>query len=111
MIKIIILNKLRNEIWKTFKKDSLKVYSLIESLKINPNKGKTIGQIGVISIRELKFRSFRFYYILNLNSLNLFNKEQLEELLIKFVEMSKKNNQQKTIERIKQTIEYLEEIE
>ena len=101
MIKIIILNSLRNEIYRKFKKDSLKVYSLIKELKKNPNKGKVLGHVGHISIRELKFKTFRFYYILDGHKLDLFNKEQLKELLIKFIRMSKKNNQQETINEIK----------
>ncbi|MAE42236.1 hypothetical protein CMO93_00570 [Candidatus Woesearchaeota archaeon] len=104
MIKIEILNDLRYEIFKTFKKDSLKVYNLIEELKENPNKGKVLGHVGNISIRELKYKSFRFYFILDGHKLNLFNKNKLEELLIKFIEMSKKHNQQKTIEKIKEIL-------
>ncbi|KYK24610.1 hypothetical protein AYK26_03480 [Euryarchaeota archaeon SM23-78] len=101
MIKIIILNSLRNEIFKKFKKDSLKVYSLIEELKTNLNKGKVLGHVGHISIRELKYKSFRFYFVLDGNRLNLFNQEKIKEMLIKFIAMSKKNNQQKTIDEIK----------
>lgn len=108
MIRIIIVTSLRKAIWKTFKKDSLKVFNLIRELESNPNKGKRIGQVGIISIRELKFRSFRFYYILNSNTLSLFNKEKLSDLLIKFIAMSKKNGQQKTINKINSILEYLD---
>ena len=104
IIKILLLNRLRDDIFKTFKEDSLKVYSLIEELKHNPNKGRILGHVGSISIRELKFKSFRFYFILNQFKLNLFNKDELKELLIKFIEMSKKNNQQKTIDKIKKIL-------
>ena len=34
MISIVILNSLRDEIYKTFKKDSLKIYGLIDKLKV-----------------------------------------------------------------------------
>lgn len=104
MIIIKILNSLRNEIFKTFKKDSLKIYSLIEELKNNPNKGRILGHVGNISIRELKYSSFRFYFILDSYKLYLFNKNELEKLLIQFIQMSKKNNQQKTIVEIKQIL-------
>ncbi len=107
MIKIIILNSLRNEIFKKFKKDSNKIYTLIDELKSNPNKGKILGHIGNISIRELKYKTFRFYFILDGYKLNLFNKDKLEELLIKFIAMSKKNNQQKTVDGIKSILETL----
>ncbi|MFC1722885.1 hypothetical protein ACFL0V_01995 [Nanoarchaeota archaeon] len=101
MIKIIIVRSLRNELLKKLKKDSLKVYKLIGELKSNPNKGKSLGHVGHISIRELKYKTFRFYYILDGHKLNLFNRDQLKELLIKFIAMSKKNNQQETIDEIK----------
>lgn len=101
MIKIIIINSLRDEIWKTFKRDSLKIYSLIEELKQNPNKGKVLGHVGNISIRELKYKGFRFYYVLDGHKLNLFNKDKVQELLIRFIKMSNKNKQQKTIDEIK----------
>jgi hypothetical protein len=109
MIKIIILNKLRDEIYKTFKKDSLKIYSLIEELQNNSHKGKILGHIGNMSIRELKYKNFRFYFIIDGHKLYLFNKDQVSELLIRFVRMSTKNNQQKTIDEIKTILEKIGE--
>lgn len=100
MIKIIIINSLRDEIFRIFKQESLKIYSLIRGLEQNPNKGKVLGHVGSISIRELKYKSFRFYYILDGHKLDMFNRDKLKELLIKFIRMSKKNNQQKTIGEI-----------
>ncbi|NOZ80793.1 MAG: hypothetical protein GXP63_03910 [DPANN group archaeon] len=55
-------------------------------------------------LKELKYRSFRFYFIIDGNSLYLFNAEKLEELLIQFMKMSKKNDQQKTIDKIKEIL-------
>lgn len=107
MIKIIILNRLRDEIYKKFKRDSYKIFSLIGTLKENPNKGKVIGFVGDMCIREIKYKSFRFYFILNKNKLNLFNQNKLRDLLIRFIEMSKKNNQQKTINKIKEILKLL----
>lgn len=108
MIKIIVLGTLKNEIFKTFKKDSLKVYFLIEELKTNPNKGKILGHVGSISIRELKYKSYRFYFILDGHKLNLFNKKLIKELLIRFIKMSKKHNQQKVIDDIKKILKFIE---
>lgn len=107
MIKIIILNSLRDQIYKTFKKDSVKVYKLLRSLKQNPGKGKVLGHAGDISIRELKYRSYRFYYIINANRLILFCSKKIEELLIEFIAMSKKNNQQEVIDEIKAMLKLL----
>ena len=105
MIQIVILNSLRNDIYKTFKKGALKIYALIEKLKVNPNQGKVLGHVGSMSIRELRYTSFRFYYILDGNKLRLFNQSKIRELLIQFIAMSKKNDQQKTIREIYELIE------
>lgn len=108
MIKIIILKSLRDDIFKTFKRDSLKIYDLIKELRQHPNKGKVLGHVGKISIRELKYKTFRFYYIVDGYRLEFFNKEKIQELLIKFVRMSKKNNQKKTIKEIKDLLSKIE---
>lgn len=108
MIRILILNRLRDEIYKTFKSESKKVINLIKSLKENPSKGKTVGNIGNIIIKELKYKTFRFYYIFEGHRLTIFRKDELSELLIKFIEMSKKNNQQKTIDEIKEMLKIIE---
>ena len=107
MIKIFVLHSLRDEIYKKFKKESVKIASLMEELKNNPNKGKTLGHVGHISIRELKYKTFRFYYILDGYKLSLYNKEQIKELLIKFVKMSKKNDQQYAIDEIKKILKII----
>lgn len=101
MIRILVLNSLKREIYRKFKKESLKVIVLMDGLKKNPNKGKVLGHVGHISIRELKYKSFRFYYIIDGNQLSLYNKDRLKDLLIKFVRLSKKNDQQNTIDEIK----------
>lgn len=108
MIKIIILKSLRDEIYKVFKKDSLKIYALMEGLKEQPNKGKVIGHVGNLSIREIKYKTFRFYYIIDSQKLLLFNQNKLNDLLIKFIRMSKKNNQQRTIDEIKDILKQVE---
>ena len=89
MIQVIVLNKLRDEIYKTFKNESLKIYNLIDDLQTNPEKGKVLGHVGNMSIRELKYRDYRFYFILDGHKLYLFTKNQTEDLLIRFVRMSK----------------------
>ena len=109
MIRVIILNTLRDEIYKTFKKESLKIYTLLEELQTNPQKGKVLGHVGNMSIKELKYRNFRFYFILDGYKLYLFGKNEINELLIRFVRMSNKNNQQQTIDEIKTILQKIGE--
>ena len=74
---------------------------LMESLEENPKKGKPVGQVGGIVIKELKYGKFRFYFITDGFKLKFLEIQELNELLIKFVRMSDKKTQQKTIEEIK----------
>lgn len=101
MVKIEIVESLFEEIEKKFKKDSSKVFDLIESLKENPNKGKFLGNVGCIAIKELKYKAFRFYFLADGFKLKFLEKEDLEDLLLRFVRMSDNDYQQKVIDEIK----------
>ena len=76
---------------------SLKVVILEE----NPHKGKPVGQVGGIVIKELKFENYRFYFIADGFKIKMLQKEELDDLLIKFIRMSDKKTQQKVIDEIK----------
>ncbi len=54
------------------------------SLKENSKKGKSLGCVGNILIKELRFKSFRFYFITNRYKIKLLKIEELSYLLIKF---------------------------
>lgn len=101
MAKVIITKSLEEEINKKFKSQSIKILELMYSLKENPKKGKPLGCVGNILIKELRFESFRFYFITDGYKIKLLKIEELNDLLIKFVAMSNKKNQQKVIEEIK----------
>lgn len=101
MAKVEIAPSLFNEIQKKFKGESHKIIDLLETLKENPHKGKLIGNIGGIVIKELKYKSFRFYCLTDGNKLKILDKSYLTDLLIKFVRMSDKKSQQKVINEIK----------
>ncbi len=56
--------KTRNRNYSNFSKgESIKIFELLYSLKQNPKKGKPIGQVGGILIKEIRYKSFRFYFI------------------------------------------------
>lgn len=101
MAKVEIIRSLFEEIKKKFKGESHKIMDLLETLKENPHKGKIVGTVGGIVIKELRYKSFRFYFILDGNKLKVFSKDELRSLLIKFVRMSDKKSQQKIINEIK----------
>lgn len=101
MVKVEIVLSLFEDIEKTFKKEADKIFDLIETVQSNPNKGKTVGNVAGIVIRELKYKNYRFYFILDGFKLKFLNKEELQDLLLKFVRMSDKKRQQSTIDAIK----------
>ena len=101
MAQVKITKKLEEEINKIFKDESVVVFSLIYSLKEHPHKGKIVGLVGGILIKELRYESFRFYFITDRYKLKLLEKGELVSILIKFVRMSDKKDQQKIIDEIK----------
>jgi hypothetical protein len=107
--KVEIVEDLKNEVFKKFKSESLQVFKLMNSLQDNPHKGKRVGSVGGILIKELKYKKFRFYFVLEGNKLKIFSKEELTNLLIKFVRMSDKKSQQKVINEIKNVLRNLGE--
>ena len=104
MAKVIILERLKNEILKKFKGESKDIFKLMFTLEENPKKGKFVGQVGGIVIKELKYEGFRFYFITDGYKVKIFDAEELKDLLIKFVRISDKKSQQEVITEIKQIL-------
>ena len=101
MAKVEIANSLFIQIEKKFKQRSVEVLEHLKSLENSPQKGKLLGTVGGIVIKELKFESFRFYFITDGFKLKYSNQNEIMDLLLKFVRMSDKKYQQETIEEIK----------
>jgi hypothetical protein len=107
MARVEILESLYGEIEKKFKKEAEKVFKLLKSLEENSSKGKTLGIASGLTMKELKYKSFRFYFITDGFKIKCLNEEDLIDLLIKFVRMSDKKSQQKTINEIKTILQIL----
>ena len=107
MAIVYVAPLLEKEINKKFKKESIEIFSLILSLEENPKKGDVIGHIGSIIIKEIKYKNFRFYFITDGYKLKFLKTEELKDLIIKFVRMSDKKEQQKTIDEIKTVLRNL----
>lgn len=101
MAKVEILKSLYEEINKKFKQESVAIFLHLKSLEKNPKKGKLLGNVGEISIKELKYKSFRFYFLADGFKLKFCSEEELTDLLLRFVRMSSKKDQQKVIDEIK----------
>ncbi len=104
MAKVMIAETLKDEILKKFKEESRIIFRQMHSLANNPHKGKALGHVGGIAIKELKHKNFRFYFITDGYKLKLMDKLKLVDLLIRFVRMSDKKHQQQTINEIKKVL-------
>ena len=104
MAEVKIAETLKNEILKKFKEESKIIFRQMYSLAENPHKGKSLGHIGGIVIKELKYKNFRFYFITDGHKLKIMNESLLVDLLIRFVRMSDKKDQQETINEIKKML-------
>ena len=104
MAKVEIIKSLFEEIQKKFKGEAHEIIDLIETLENNPKKGKMLGQVGGIVIKELKYKNFRFYFITDGYKLKVMDEANLVDLLIRFVRMSNKKDQQETINEIKKIL-------
>ncbi|MFW5846825.1 MAG: hypothetical protein ACOCUU_01575 [Nanoarchaeota archaeon] len=65
MAKVKIDCLLFNNIKKKFKGEAHKIIDLLETLEDHPKKEKIIGNAGNVAIREIKYKKFRFYFIIN----------------------------------------------
>ncbi len=102
MAEVIITDRLFREIEKKFDKaEANKIIDLFETLEENPKKGKEVGVINNIVIKEVKYEKYRFYFVTDGFKIKFFKLEELKDLIIRFVRMSDKKDQQKVIEEIK----------
>ena len=101
MAKVVITASLNEEIFKKFKATSEKIFLQMKSLEHNPHKGKALGHVAGIVIKELKYEKYRFYFITDGHVLKFGTDGDLAAILIKFVRMSDKKDQQKNIDEIK----------
>jgi len=109
MVKVIITSLLEREINKVFKNKSIDVFELIHSLKENPYKGKDIAVIGKLLIKELRYEKYRLYFITDGYKIKLMKAIEIKDLVIKFIRMSEKKDQQKVIDEIKTILRNLGE--
>lgn len=109
MAEVEISESLKEEIFKKFKEESKEIFKLMYSLEENPKKGKELGHVSGIVIKELRYNNFRFYFITDGHKLRILEIPQLQNLLIRFVKMSDKKEQQRAIDEIKSILRTLGE--
>ena len=101
MAKVEIVDSLFRQIESKFKQEAHKIIDLLYAVEKNPHKGKILGNVGGIIIKELKYKNFRFYFITDGYKLKVLGADDLTDLLLRFVRMSNKKEQQKVIDEIR----------
>ena len=105
MAEVIIAQSLADEIKKKFnKKEAMEIANKMQSLEENPKKGKNLGSVGGLVIKEIKHKSFRFYFITDRHKLKYYTEKELVDVLLRFVRMSDKKHQQQVINEIKEVL-------
>ncbi|MCF7799230.1 hypothetical protein K9M74_04990 [Candidatus Woesearchaeota archaeon] len=96
---------------KELKKHSSKIEakSIVKKLaKTSPSDGDFVALMANIIIREKRMNSFRFYFITQDKKKHIITKDELKDFIIKFVALSKKNNQQEVINKLKEDLKQFE---
>ena len=101
MARVEILESLYEKIEKEFKGRASEGFDLIESVEKSPHKGKALGHVGGITIKEIRFEGFRFYFLVDEHALKFADEQGLQDLLMRFVRMSNKKEQQSVIDEIR----------
>ncbi len=107
MAKVIITKALKEEIFSRFRENSEGIFNRMKQLEMQPYTGKALGNVGGVVIKELKYEKFRFYFITDGHMLKFGSSEEIALLIIKFVKMSEKKDQQKAITSIKNILKSL----
>ncbi len=101
MVIVAITKELDKELKKRLdKKTYYEIKDVFMSLKKNPYKGDLLHVLGNVVLKEIRYKTFRFYFLTSNNLIKFIATTDLEKELIKFIKMSKKNDQQKVIDEI-----------
>jgi hypothetical protein len=101
MAKVTITASLKEQVFKRFKAESERIFLQMKSLEDRPHRGKAVGNVAGIVLKEIKYEKFRLYFITDGHVLKFGTEDELAALLIKFVRMSEKKSKQKNIDEIK----------
>ena len=69
-----------------------------------PTDGDYIALVANVLLKERRLKTFRFYFVQKNTQIQFLSKEELKDHILKFTGMSKKNNQQKVIDRLKEDL-------
>ncbi|MCF7798283.1 hypothetical protein K9M74_00095 [Candidatus Woesearchaeota archaeon] len=103
MVIVRIDTTLVKKLEKQFNKKELhEIKKLFLSLQDNPYQGDLLYAFGNFILKEKKYKTFRFYFIHSRKILLIKDVKALQDEIIRFIELSKKNNQQHVIDKLKE---------
>ena len=73
-------------------------------MKTKPTDGDYLALVKNVLIRERKLKTFRFYFVQQNDKVEIMTKEEISDRILKFVALSKKNNQQDIIDKLKKEL-------
>jgi nitroimidazol reductase NimA-like FMN-containing flavoprotein (pyridoxamine 5'-phosphate oxidase superfamily) len=103
VVKVLFSEHFVKQLQKTTPKAEAKKI-ILWLQKTVPKDGDYITQIGNIILKEKKSNSTRFYFVFKEGTIRFLAENEYKEQLLKFVDMSKKNNQQQVIDKLKEDI-------
>lgn len=102
MVVVRIDKPLVKKLEKRFSKKELReLKQLFLSLQENPYQGDLLYAFGNFVLKEKKYKTFRFYFLHSRKLLIIKDVDELKDEIIRFIEMSKKNDQQRIIDKLK----------
>lgn len=103
MVIVRIDETLVKKLEKSFNKKELKeIKKIFLSLQDNPYQGDLLYTFGNFVLKEKRYKTFRFYFIHSRKILIIKDIDSLKDEIIRFIEMSKKNDQQRIINKLKE---------
>lgn len=73
--------------------------------KTTPTDGDYISLVGGVLLKERKIKTFRFYFVQDSTRIEFLSEEELKQRVLLFISISKKNNQQAVIDKLKQDLQ------
>ncbi len=78
---------------------------IVEKLRITqPTDGDYVALVTGVLLKERRINTFRFYFVQNNMRMEYLSEEELKNHILQFIAMSKKNNQQNVIDKLKEDL-------
>jgi len=104
----VVIVRFTDAFEKELKKQCSKAVArkIVEKLRVTkPTDGDHIALVTGVLLKERRINTFRFYFIQHNTRLEYLSEEELKNHVLQFIALSKKNNQQAVIDKLKDDLE------